>query len=270
MEPIVQHRRLIIAGLHVVLILAPIVASSFPSVSPSLPQINQRQSREIETEVAHWSAQLKSGDPEERREAAMKLSRIEGSAATSSLVSALTDPSPLVRGAVVASLGERADTSVASPLAARLTSDKDAFVRKTAAYALGRFSGTERTAALLAALKDKDPEVRGAAAVSLGDHAESAAVVPLAAALSDKNAFVRAQAARALGVNGSAARQTVPTLIGLLASDHDGEVKRQAATALGSIGDHSALQALDRATHDSDPYLAQAARDSIRMMERIR
>ena len=94
--------------------------------------------------------------------------------------------------------------------------------------------------------------------------------MPLAAALSDKSAFVRAQTARALGVNGSAARQAVPTLIGLLASDRDAEVKRQAATALGSIGDHSALQSLDRATHDSDPYLAEAARDSIRMMERTK
>ena len=270
MEPAVQHRRLIIAGLHVILILARIVASGSPSVSPSLPQVNQRHSREIDTEVGQWSAQLKSGDPEQRREAAMQLSRIEGNAATSALVSALTDPSPLVRGAVAASLGERADPSVASPLGARLTSDKDAFVRKTAAYALGRFSGTERTAALLAALKDKDPEVRGAAAVSLGDHAESAAVAPLAAALSDKSAFVRAQTARALGVNGSGARQAVPTLIGLLTSDQDGEVKRQAATALGSIGDRSALQALDRATRDSDPYLAQAARDSIRMVDRTR
>ena len=270
MEPVVQQKLLIIAGLHVVLILGRIVASGSPSVSPSLPQIIQRHSREIDAEVARWSAQLKSGDPEERREAAMKLSGVEGSAATSALVSALTDPSSLVRASVVASLGERADTSVASPLAASLTSDKDAFVRKTAAYALGKFSGTERTAALLAALKDKDAEVRGAAAVSLGDHAESAAVVPLAAALSDKSAFVRAQAAHALGVNGSAAGQTVPTLIGLLASDHDGEVKRRAATALGSIGDRSALQALDRATHDSDPYLAQAALDSIRMLERTR
>ena len=268
MEPVVQHRPLIITGLHVLLILVRIVASGFPAVSPPLHQINQRRSREIEAEVAHWSAQLKSADQEERRDAAMKLSRIEGSAATSALVSALTDRSPLVRAAVVASLGERADTSVASPLAARLTSDKDAFVRKTAAYALGRFSGAERAAALIGALKDKDPEVRGAAAVSLGDHAELAAVVPLAAALSDKSAFVRAQAAHALGVNGSAATQAVATLIRLLAADQDGEVKRQAATALGSIGDRSALQALDRATHDSDPYLAQAALDSIRMMER--
>ena len=264
-----QNKGLISEVLHVIL-LAGMVSSGFSSVSPSLLQDNQRHSREIDTEVAHWSAQLKSGDPEQRREAAMKLSRIEGSAATSALVSALTDASPLVRGAVVASLGERADPSAAAALAARLTSDKDAFVRKTAAYALGRFTGTERTSALLATLHDKDPEVRGAASVSLGDHAESAAIVPLAAALSDKSPFVRAQTARALGVNGSAARQAVPTLIGLLTSDHDGEVKRQAATALGSIGDRSALQALDRATRDNDPYLAQAARDSIKMLERTR
>lgn len=198
MQPAEQHKR-IITGLFVIVCLTRIAGSGHPSICLSETQVNQRHSREIEAEVAHWSAQLKSADQEERRDAAMKLSRIEGSAATSALVSALTDPSPLVRAAVAASLGERADTSVASPLAARLASDKDAFVRKTAAYALGRFSGTERTAALIVALKDKDPEVRGAAAVSLGDHAEAAAVASLAAAVSDKSAFVRAQTAHALG-----------------------------------------------------------------------
>ncbi len=262
-----QHTR-IITGLLVAIFFARIVGSSFLSIAQSQPQVNQRHSREVEAEVAHWAAQLKSSDQEERREAAMALSRLDGDAAASALVSALTDASPGVRAIVIAGLGERSDTAVVPLVAARLTSDKDAFVRKTAAYALGSFSGTERTTALIAALKDKDPEVRGAAAVSLGDHADAAAIAPLAAALSDKSAFVRARAAHALGVNGSAATQAVSTLIRLLASDQDGEVKRQAATALGSIGDRSALPALERASRDSDPYLVQAARDSIRMIER--
>jgi HEAT repeat protein len=264
MQPIVRHMRFI-TGLLVVVCFARIVGSSFSSHALP-PQVNQRHSREIEAEVAHWSAQLKSSDQEERREAAVRLSGLDGDAALSALTSALTDASPGVRALVLAGLGERSEESVVPLVAARLTSDKDAFVRKAAAYALGRFSGTGRTAALVEALKDKDLEVRGAAAVSLGDHPDAAALAPLAASLSDKSAFVRAQAARALGVNGSAATQAVSALIRLLASDPDVEVKRQAATAVGSIGDRSALPALERASDDRDTYLAQAARDSITMI----
>jgi len=266
MPPVEQHKRLS-AGLFVVICLTPIAGSAHPSNSAFQNQTNQRQIRQSESDVARYSAQLKSSDVEERRDAAMRLSVLDGEAAASALAAALTDPSPLVRAVVAAGLGERQDPSSAPLLAARLTSDKDAFVRKAAAYALGGFSGAERTAALIGAIKDRDPEVRGAAAVSLGDHADPAAISPLTAALSDKNAFVRAQAARALGVNGRAAARTVPALIGLLTSDRDAEVKRQAAAALGQIGDRSALSALERASHDADTYLGQAARDSIRMIE---
>ena len=109
--------------------------------------------------------------------------------------------------------------------------------------------------------------MRGAAAVSLGDHPDTSAVGPLVVALSDKSDFVRAQTSRALGVNGRAAAPAVPVLIKLLLSDPEREVKRQAATALGLIGDRSALPALERASSDSDSYLASAARDSIRKIE---
>ena len=262
----VQHTRL--ATLLLVVLFAQIYGSSLPNLSPPQRQTSQRDSRELEAEIARWSQQLKSAGQEERIEAALNLAHIEGPAATSALASALTDTSPLVRAIVLAGFANRPDTSSAPLIAARLTSDKDAFVRKTAAYALSRFSGTERTATLIAALKDKDFEVRGAAAVSLGDHPDGAAVTPLVAALSDKIAFVRAQAARALGINTGAARQATPHLIKLLTSDDDGDVRRHAATALGSLGDRSALPALETASHDGDSYLAQAARDAIRMIER--
>jgi HEAT repeat protein len=230
-------------------------------------QISQRQTRETEADVARWAAQLKSGDAEERRDAVIMLSQLDGDSATSALVSALADSLPGVRALALGGLGARPEPGILPPVVARLTSDKDPFVRKAAAYALAGFSGPERTAALIGALKDKDQEVRGASALALGDHADSTAVAPLAAALSDKNAFVRAQAARALGVNGPAAASAVPELVRRLGSDGDGEVKRHAATALGTIGDRSALPALERASRDSDFYLGEAARNSIRMIQ---
>jgi HEAT repeat protein len=256
----------LIAG-FILIVPARIEGSSLSPISASQSQNSAQKTREIDAELALLSAQLKSSDVEERRSAVMILSHLDGDSATSVLVSALNDKSPAVRALVLAGLGERSDNTIVPLVVARLSSDKDPFVRKAAAYALGRFRGQERTAALIAALNDKDQEVRGAAAVSLGDHQDAAAVGSLTASLSDKGAFVRAQAARALGVNRQTASQAVPALIRLLDEDSDGEVKRQAATALGLIGDPAALLALERASHDSDSYLAQAARDSIRMIQ---
>jgi HEAT repeat protein len=105
--------------------------------------------------------------------------------------------------------------------------------------------------------------VRGAAVVSLSNLADATAIMPLISALEDKSEFVRAHAAAALGANGRAAAQAVPNLVKLLTSDKDPEVRRQAATALGMIGEPSALPALEHATHASDPYLSQAAREAI-------
>lgn len=266
MHPVLHLTRLI-AGLFILIVLARIDGSSLPSTATCHPQNSGRPAREIEAEVAHWSAQLKSSDSEERRQAVLVLSHLDGDSATSALVSALTDKSPAVRALVLAGLGERSDNTIVPLIAARLSSEKDAFVRKAAAYALGNFRGGERTKALIAALRDKDQEVRGAAAVSLGDHADVLAVGPLVVSLSDKNAFVRAHAARALGVNGPAASQAVPALVKLLDEDAEAEVKRETATALGLIGDPAALPALERASQDNDPYLSQAARDSIRMIQ---
>lgn len=264
----VAHQTLLGAGLLLLTLFSRSTGSNVPCIIPSHTQLTSQRSREIGVEESRWLTQLTSSDPEKRREAVLELSHIEGSAAASALSSALADHSPRVRAAAAAGIAERREAAAVPLLAACLTKDKDAFVRKMAAYALGGFRGSDRTAALMAALTDKDPEVRGAAAVSLGVFADAEAVAPLTAALSDKNAFVRAHAARALGVNGAAAIQSVPTLKKLLTSQDDGEVRRQAATALGSIGDRSALTALELARHDKDPYLVQAAIESIKILEK--
>jgi HEAT repeat protein len=207
--------------------------------------------------------QLNSTDEEKRRDAAVMLAALETPAAVPALVSALSDPSPRVRAHAITGLSALGGRSVVPLIAARLLHDKVAFVRKVAAYGLGRIGSKEATEALAAAFKDKDIEVRGAAAVALGQYLDASAIPALVGALEDKQEFVRAQAAHALGVNGRASAQAVPTLVKLLASDKDQEVKRQAANALGLIGERSAIPALERAQHSTDPYLSQAALEAI-------
>lgn len=214
-------------------------------------------------EIARLAARLNSADEEERRDAALQLGAMEKQAAAPALKSALNDSSPRVRAIAIRGLSMLGDATLILFIAERLAQDKTPFVRKTAAYALGRFHHREVTAALVAALADKDAEVRSAVVVALAEHADDSAIAPLTRALTDKSDFVRAHAARALGVNGHAAAPGVPALIERLTSDKDLEVKRQAAAALGLIGDRAALPALERARHTADPYLSQAALEAI-------
>jgi len=226
--------------------------------------------QDLSSEIARLINQLKSSDEEERRDATLKLASLDTPAVIPALTSVLNDPSERIRALAITGLAQMGDSSLVPTVAARLLQDKKPFVRKAAAYALGRFHSNEGTAALTAALKDKDKEVRGAAAVSLGEYQDAQAISPLERALEDKSEFVRAQSARALGANGRAAAGSVPLLIKLLTSDKDQEVKRQAATALGRIGDRAALPALEHAQHDRDPYLSQAALEAIKKITGVR
>ena len=245
-----------------------IVAFGCPPRTLASDKAIQQSSASTDAEVARLASELKSSSEEERREAAVQLGAINSEAAYSALVSAISDPSPSVRAFVVFAIARHGRPDAARLLSDRLKQDKDGFVRKVSAFALAELRGPDRTPALIGALKDKDAEVRGAAAVSLADHPDDGAIVALTGALSDKSEFVRAHAARALGVNGRAAAQAVPALIDLLSKGADSEVKRQAATALGQIGDRAALPALEHARHDKDPYLVQAAEEATKLIER--
>ena len=257
---------------HSIIALLVFICSVFVTglslpANPQLQTQTPNKNASIDSELAHWSAQLKSSNIEERREAARSLGHINSDDATQVLVAGLNDPAPIVRVAILLALGQRTASSVVASISALVTSDKDPFVRKAAAYALTHYSGSQRTGALTAALKDKDPEVRGAAAVALADHPDAEGISSLINATSDKSEFVRAQSARALGANGKTADEAVPVLIKLLTSDRESEVKRQAATALGSIGNRSALSALQKAARDDDFYLSQSAREAIIKIE---
>jgi len=188
----------------------------------------------------------------------------------------LTDPSAMVRVvAAKAILSLPAAESVQALLP--LLNDKDEFVRRETCYALGLTRSRNATTALVERLlQDKEDGVRGAAAVALGQIADESAVVSLATVLTgqarrkgkqEQNEFVLRAAAEALGQIRS--RSGVPALIALVTNEKlSSDIRREAARALGLIGDPAAVPALNQASMSSDPYLSLAAYESLRKISR--
>lgn len=235
--------------------------------------------REIETQ----RARLSSGDVEERRDAVTRLGALARPDAARAVVPALNDSAPVVRAtaarAVLALPHEEA-----SRLLLPLLRDKQEFVRRETAYALGLTKSRSAVDDLIASLStDKEAGVRGAAAVALGEIGDARAVPALSAALgrriaatgilkratfrkSEENEFVRRAAAIALGQIGR--RDGVPALIAALSNERAGDdVRRESARALGLIGDPATAPALRVALSARDPYLSQIADEALRKVD---
>ena len=241
---------------------------------------NNEQLTPMQREIARQHQRLNSADIEERRDALMRLGNLKRVDASRVAAAGLNDVSPIVRVTAMQAIQSLPPTEVA-PLLVSLLKDKLEFVRREAAYALGMIHSRAATRPLVdLLLTDKEAGVRGAAAVALGEIRDEAAVQPLAQLLAGRtekkkkanaveNAFVMRAAARALGKIGS--RAGVDVLIATLANDaNDSDVRREAATALGLIGDASAAPGLQAALASSDPYLSEAARESLRLLKLAR
>ncbi len=236
--------------------------------------LNPRQ-QEIENE----RRRLTSSDTEERRDAVMRLGWMKRPDSSRVAASALTDSSAIVRATAtraVLSLPPDEAAAVLLPL----LQDREEFVRREAAYALGETHSRTAVPALVALLAgDKEAGVRGAAAVALGLISDEVAVVALTQALTrrvpasgllsrlrrrktEENEFVRRAAARSLGQIRS--RAAVPALIAALTDERAGDdVRREAARALGLIGDPAAVSALRGVLTSSDPYLSRIAYEAL-------
>jgi HEAT repeat protein len=192
-------------------------------------------------------------------------------AASRAALPGLKDVSAIVRATTVKSiLSLDPEESVGYLLP--LLNDKDEFVRRETAYALGLTHSRSATAALSERLlNDKEDGVRGAAAVALGQIADEAAVVALVGTLEQKrkqpNVFVLRAAASALGQIKS--RAGIPALIAALSNEKlPSDVRREAARSLGLIGDSSAAPALKAASTSEDPYLSQIASEALKQLSR--
>jgi HEAT repeat protein len=237
----------------------------------------------LQREIRVQSARLSSVNVEERRDAVVRLGALGRPEASRAAASALLDASAIVRATAaraVLSLGRGEAATLILPL----LRDRDEFVRREAAYALGLARSPLAVTALAAALEtDKKPSVRGAAAVALGQVGDSSAAPALAGALSrrlpasgffnrirrrkvEEDEFVRRAAAVSLGQLGS--RESVPALVDALSDARAPEdVRREAARSLGIIGDPSAAPALRSVLTSPDPYLSRIAFEALRKID---
>src|SRR5258705_10082165 len=209
----------------------------------------QSNTAPAQIEIGKQLTLLSSSDPEERRDALMKLGAMHQPSAARAAMPALSDVPPIIRAVaanVIVSIGP--DESVAALIL--LFKDKDDFVRREAAYALGLTHSRGATAALSERLlNDKADGVRGAAAVALGDIADEAAVVALVGILApelsaplkrkqktERNPFVLRAVATSLGQIKS--RTGTRALVATLENEkHTGDEQGVSARSLGMMRD---------------------------------
>jgi HEAT repeat protein len=231
----------------------------------------------MQSEIERQRQRLSSAEIEARRDALMRLANLKRPEASRVAASGLTDPAPVVRATAVHAVLALPPAEGAA-LLLPLLQDKSEFVRRETAYALGEThsrSAVEALSNLL--LFDKEASVRAAAAIALGQIGDGAAVNALSQVLrgdaptkgkkkkAGDNEFVMRAAAHSLGQIRS--QTSVTVLIAALDNQTNAnDVRREAATALGLIGDPSAIPSLRAALASADPYLSEAVRDALRRL----
>ena len=253
-------------------------------VAEARSRIGQNQNRltPIQREIERQRQRLSSVEAEERRDALMRLGNLKRPEASRAAVGALNDIVPTVRvtaAHAIVFLPARETVTLLLPM----LKDKAEFVRREVAYVLGETRDHSSVLALIdLLLKDKQASVRGAAAIAVGQIGHETAVPALSQVLtgtdsnkkkkakSREDDFVLRSAVRSLGQIRSQAG--VPALIAALEnSANSADTRREAATALGVLGNSSALPALQAAySAADDPYLAEAARVAIRKISRTK
>jgi HEAT repeat protein len=274
-------------ALPLVVFLVALAFSQNPSVakvSKSFAvQAVQGSLTPLQFEIEKQIRRLGSAETEERRDAVMRLGSMHHPAASRAALPALRDAVAIVRATAAAAIMSLPPVETAGYLIP-LLEDKDEFVRREVAFALGSTHNLSAVEPLIERLNsDKRDSVRGAAAVALGELRAASAVLSLAQVLSpgfgtttsgsskkskkEKDLFLLRAAARSLGQIRSSAG--LPALMAALQDEKTpDDVRRESALALGLIGDAAAIPALRSVQAARDPYLAEAAQQAIRKIER--
>lgn len=266
----------------------------------------------ISAQIDPLAAALDRGDAEQKRTALAAIRNLRSADASRAAVTALRDPNILVRATAASSVVFLPPAEAALNLIP-LLDDRDEFVRREAAYALGLVGDRSGVVPLLALLdREKAIEVKSAAIIGLGKIGDTAAVNRLLAVLRNKprenDEFLRRSAARSIGQiarfvrtglrsavvtpqnflprqlkmlpvaiaaptdeQKEALRPATAALLKVLDDSRESrDTRREAAFALGALGDAAALPALRSAIGAADYYLSEISREAVIKIEAAR
>ncbi len=226
-----------------------------------------------EPDLQAWFAVLKGN---------WEWARSYGELAVEPCIAALQDDDHRTRRCAAELLGDLRDKRAVVPLCAALK-DRRPEVRATITEVLGRM-GPLVVEPLIIALLDDDWAIRASAAKVLGLTNDERAFEPLSEALRDSDARVREIAANAVDAQGfsldldaeywyavakkdwkravTLGELSVEPLRNAL-HDQNGEVRQEAARALGLLGAVSALDDLRAALHDEEWYVRDTAASAL-------
>ena len=124
--------------------------------------------------------------------------------------------------------------------------------------ALGVLGHSAANSAITSAMSDSDPTVRSAALDSWQAVLYQHGAAPAVALLADSDAHVRAKAASVIGGFREASARTA--LEAMVTTDADAPTRRNAAWALGRIGNTASTTALTTATNDASSLVRTTAK----------
>jgi putative membrane-bound dehydrogenase-like protein len=174
------------------------------------------------------------------------------SASAKDLAGRLDDSRPVVRRRAVRELGKLGAAAVGA--LSEMLKDGSKTARRNAVWALTQIDATGAREAIRQAFDDRDPSVRQIAVYSAGLHRDPAARAALCALLPKAAAPLRREAATALGRIGDAA--AVPVLLGALRPDDDRFLEHALIWALIEIADRPGLK---KALSSDTPLIRRAA-----------
>ena len=188
------------------------------------------------------------------------LSKFDKEEITHALEMQLKDPNKMVRGAALAALATRENTSISIDRVANVLLDPDLDVQAKAVDVLIKINHPDTVQYLLPALKDESEYTRRAAVEVLNAVGKENSVQDLLGAIKDDDWWVRSRAGDALAEIGGP--RVVDSVVKLITSK-DEEIRRTAIEILNATKDERAIDGLLQATDDTDWWVRERAVDAL-------
>lgn len=237
------------------------------------------QIRNLETEESSRIAipALRDKDAIVRATAAFSVIFLPKSEAAQILLPSLQDKAEFVRRETAYALGKVGDSSAVNSLLQTLNKDKILEVRTASAIALGEIGDVSAIDELVKTLQKKPVEddefLRRAAARSIGQIAQivqtnDSKLLTPENFLPEKYKDLKQPKYLSIEKEFPVFTQAANALKSVLQNGNEADdTRREAAFALGAIGDESAVSILQNKLNDKDLYLAEIAKESIRKIE---